>query len=137
MTLPYAHLRHALVGVSLGFILSNVGFTQWSQVHAMFTLQSPHLPLVFASALALTWAGYRARGARWSGLRLPRGLVVGSLVFGLGWALTGACPSVALIQLGEGQLTAVVTLAGIALGVALHAFVQARYLRFDRDSCDR
>ena len=61
---------------------------------------------------------------------------MGGVLFGAGWALTGACPSIALVQLGEGKLGALVTLVGIFAGNALYAAVHERYFRFSVGSCE-
>jgi hypothetical protein len=47
------------------------------------------------------------------------GLVLGGLMFGAAWALSGTCPGTALAQLGEGKFAALATVAGIALSSAL------------------
>ncbi len=57
------------------------------------------------------------------------------MLFGAGWALSGACPSIALVQLGEGQLAAAFTLAGIFTGNWLYAVARERYLHWDTGSC--
>ena len=44
------------------------------------------------------------------------GVFAGGLVLGAGWALTGSCPGTSLVQVGEGKLVAVFTVAGILVG---------------------
>ncbi|MGD8567451.1 MAG: YeeE/YedE thiosulfate transporter family protein [Gammaproteobacteria bacterium] len=63
------------------------------------------------------------------------GTVPGSIMFGVGWAITGACPSVALVQLGEGQFAAAFTLLGICLGVLSYRSLTAGSLKFDTGVC--
>jgi hypothetical protein len=58
------------------------------------------------------------------------GLIVGSAIFGAGWALTGSCPGTALAQLGEGRLMAIFTLAGMFGGVLLYRRAGARVERW-------
>lgn len=127
----------AVFGIALGFTLSRVGFTDYDAVHAMFTLADLRLILVFAGALALTALGIRAvSGQRWLGARpIHRGTVVGSVLFGVGWALTGACPGVIFAQLGEGQIPALASFSGAIAGTILFRVVNARYLRWDRGVC--
>lgn len=58
--------------------------------------------------------------------------MAGGLIFGAGWVLAGACPGTAIAQLGEGKLSAIFTVAGVALGMWL-------YMRFMDDpntDCD-
>ena len=61
---------------------------------------------------------------------------MGGVLFGVGWALSGACPGIILVQVGEGKLGALVTLAGVFLGNALYAAVHQRYFRFSVGSCE-
>ena len=63
------------------------------------------------------------------------GSAIGGLLFGIGWALGGACPGVALVQLGEGQLAAGLTLIGIFSGNWLYAAAHERFFRWSSRSC--
>ncbi len=121
----------AVLGAALGAALSAIGFSDFGEVHRLFTLQDQRLLWVFLTAVGLTAAGYQLLRPLRQGRKMPHrsfhpGLVPGGVVFGVGWALTGACPSVALVQLGEGKLAAAFTAAGILLGVRLAAVVNAR-----------
>lgn len=122
-----------------GFALSRIGFSSWDQVHRMFTFADLRLTLTFASAvafLAVAWIVIaRTTGASWAPRRLHPGTIAGGALFGVGWALTGACPSIALVQLGEGQLGAVLTLVGIFAGNWLYSVVHERYFRWSAASC--
>lgn len=127
------------IGVFMGFCLSRIGFASWDEVHAMFTFSSLRLTLAFLTGVAVlvpVWRLlHRFTGASWSPRHIHRGTLVGGVLFGLGWALSGACPSIALVQLGEGQLGAVLTLAGIFLGNFAYSFVHDRYFRWSTQSC--
>jgi uncharacterized membrane protein YedE/YeeE len=61
--------------------------------------------------------------------------VPGALLFGVGWAISGACPSIAFVQLGQGQLGALATIAGIFVGNRLFAAINGRYLHVPAESC--
>jgi len=129
----------AALGIVFGFVLSRVGFSSWDEVHRMFTFSDLRLVLAFGTAVTLLAIGWRVAlrlgGARFAPIPMRRGVVPGGLIFGVGWALCGACPSIALVQLGEGQLGAGWTLVGIVLGNALYAAVNARLLRWPNASC--
>ena len=51
------------------------------------------------------------------GTQIDRRLVVGSVLFGVGWGLGGFCPGPALVTLGSGSIQAVVFVAGMLLGI--------------------
>jgi len=134
-----ANARVAALGVVFGFVLSRVGFSSWDEVHRMFTFADLRLVLAFGLAVALLALAWRALAGRASARFAPnplhRGAIPGGVVFGIGWAISGACPSIALVQLGEGQLGAGWTLAGIVLGNALYGAINARLLRWPNATC--
>ncbi|MBK6574740.1 MAG: YeeE/YedE family protein [Sandaracinaceae bacterium] len=137
-----SHLITIALGVAFGFCLSRIGFTSWDEVHAMFTFSDLRLVIAFGTAVALLSVGWvvvrrlRPSDPAFSPRPIHKGTLVGGVLFGAGWALTGACPSIALVQLGEGKLGALVTLVGIFAGNALYAAVHERYFRFSVGSCE-
>lgn len=126
------------IGVFFGFTLGNIGFADYGEVQEMFTFADLRMFLAFGGALALTMLGFRLlRGRR----ELPKrayhkGIIPGGILFGVGWALTGGCPTITLVQLGEGQLPAIITLAGILAGIGLYDRVHPKLFGWDRGSCD-
>ena len=50
---------------------------------------------------------------------LNRGTVAGSLLFGIGWSITGMCPGPILVNIGEGKIYALAALAGALVGAGL------------------
>jgi hypothetical protein len=131
----------ALLGLFFGFVLSRIGFSSWTEVHQMFLFADLRMFLAFCLAvLLLTGAGFVLKRffpgrVTLSSRPFHRGTLLGGALFGVGWALSGACPSIALVQLGEGQLAALFTLVGIVVGNVLYAVVRARYLHWDTASC--
>jgi uncharacterized protein len=119
-----------VVGLALGFSLSRIGFSSWDEVHAMFTFADLRLTMAFGAAVVLlmpAWAAIaRLTGAKYPARDIQRGTLLGGVLFGVGWAVCGACPGIALVQLGEGQLGAFATLAGIFLGNHLYAVLDQR-----------
>jgi uncharacterized membrane protein YedE/YeeE len=110
--------------------LTRVGATSYDAIAGMFLLQDLHLVGVIGIAIATSALGFaflrrsgaRARNGAALALQpkpVQRGLVVGGLLFGVGWALTGTCPGTSLAQIGEGRLAGLFTFAGILLGAWL------------------
>ena len=88
----------------------------------------PSLAVVMAAAVAVgvvAFAVARKRASAWLGtpMELPaarsvdRGLVLGSLAFGVGWGLAGFCPGPALVALGAGKMQALVFVAAMLAGM--------------------
>jgi uncharacterized membrane protein YedE/YeeE len=140
-----SHLSVAILGLTLGVVISASGLSDWGEVHRMFslgvgqggfTLDNLRLVLAFGGAVALSVVGFRVFAAHDELPSKPMraGTVPGAILFGAGWALAGACPGAALVQIGEGKLGAVVSLAGMLAGAWLHDALRKR-LGWARHSC--
>lgn len=123
--------RMFLFGLLFGFILSRAGATDFDAIYQMFSLSNEHIAGVIGVAILVAAPSLyllRKRGiacAQGCGITLTRkarkpGNVVGSVIFGAGWALTGTCPGTSLAQLGEGRVMALFTIAGILVGTWLY-----------------
>ncbi len=125
-------------GAVFGFLLSRAEATRYDRILGMFLLRDPHLYVVIGVAVAVAAVGLRLlarlRGAELVAHHKPRhaGNLLGGLIFGVGWALSGTCPGTGLAQVGEGRLAALFTVAGMLAGAALHV----RYGRALRDRLD-
>ena len=126
-------------GALFGFLLSRARASDYEAIRGMFLLTDLHLFGVVGVAVATAAVGLQVleRGAlRALGgepIRLARkpyrkAVLLGGLVFGAGWALSGTCPGTALTQLGEGKLYALATVVGILAGTWLQAW-QSRGIR--------
>ncbi len=140
---PY--LSISVLGLTLGVVISAAGLSDWGEVHRMFslgigqggfTLDNLRLVLAVGGALVLSIVGFQvlARHDELPAKPVRAGTVPGAILFGAGWALIGACPGAALVQLGEGKLAAVVSLAGMLAGAWLHDALRKR-LGWARHSC--
>lgn len=128
-----------VLGLMFGVALSRIGFSSWDEVHAMFTFADLRLVLTFGLAvvlIAVAWKLLAGRTQAKFGRRVIHpGTIPGALLFGVGWALSGACPSIALVQIGEGQFGAIWTVGGIFLGNWLYGVVHRRFFRWDPGVC--
>jgi uncharacterized membrane protein YedE/YeeE len=115
-----------ILGTSFGFALSRGGATDYDVIQRMFLLESFQLYGILGTAVLITGLGLRwmeARGRRMGGAPLAirpkpfnRGTIAGSLLFGVGWSMTGMCPGPVLVNIGEGKLYALPTFAGVLAG---------------------
>lgn len=132
-----------LGGVVFGFGLALSTMTQQEVVLAFLQLEDLGLLLVMGGGIAVTSLGFalvpRLRGTPLRGAtfeavrdRLDPRTVVGAVLFGLGWGVSGLCPGSALASLGTGNLPVLVGLAGMWIG----AWAQATWFPegSDRDS---
>jgi uncharacterized protein len=129
-------LAAALIGVAFGFLLSWGQATSPDRIRDMLLLEDAYLYLMLGSGVVVATVGTRLlRRARaralvtgepvgWERLRPERRHVVGSALFGVGWAVSDACPGPIAAQLGQGFAWSFFTLAGVFIGVALYLRTQ-------------
>lgn len=126
-----------LFGAVFGFLLSRAGATTFDFYAKLFLFQDLQLLWVIATAATVGALGVlllkrlRARSLdgqplSYEGKPMRRGLVIGALLFGVGWGASGACPGTAPAMLGEGKLLAGFTLLGILLGTYLYGRLHGR-----------
>lgn len=129
---------YLLFGLAFGFIFAAAGFNQYDVIHNMLLLQDPGPYLVMGSAVGtamlILWVaeGQHARTLLGGPLQLrrwpiERKHVYGGIVFGTGWAVTGACPGTAATTLGGGSVMGIVLVAGIIGGIGLRDVLIARH----------
>ena len=111
------------VGIVFGLVLSWSGMTAPDVIRSALLFEDSYLFLFFASAVATAAIGQqllrRAGLITWSPERPERRHVTGSLIFGLGWGVSNACPGPIMTQIGQGIVWGVPLLAGVLVGVYL------------------
>ncbi len=130
------HLELGGLGLVFGATISGAGFTDFGELHRMFTFADPRLLLTFAAGVALAAIGFaiHCRSAGLASRPLRAGTIPGAVAFGAGWAVCGGCPGAVLAMIGEGKLAALVILGGILAGTVLGKRVMG-LLRWDSGSC--
>ncbi|MFF4053528.1 YeeE/YedE thiosulfate transporter family protein [Streptomyces chartreusis] len=128
-------MANIITGLALGFTVTSIGFGDYTELNRMFTFQDPRMLLSFAGAVAIIACVFTLLRIRRARGHIHAGVVPGAVLFGTGWALSGGCPAIPITQVASGYLPALVTIAGIVVGIRLCRWVRARYLRFDNSSC--
>ncbi|PPK74922.1 hypothetical protein B0F87_107165 [Methylobacter tundripaludum] len=134
------NLNAFVVGLLFGLGLIISGMTDPSKVIGFLDLAGawdPSLAFVMGGAIlvgagAFTIAKKRQRsllGAPMqlsSATELDKGLLIGSLVFGIGWGLSGFCPGPAVVSAAAGQPKALIFVASMLAGMALYIVIDRR-----------
>lgn len=116
------------VGVIFGIVLAKAEVISWFRIQEMFRFQSFHMFGVIMSAI-ITLALLFAISKR-LGLKAPQKEVIkypiknmgwknylfGGVIFGIGWALTGACPGPLFILVGQGYWVFLIVIASATIG---------------------
>ncbi|MDH5633849.1 MAG: YeeE/YedE family protein [Gammaproteobacteria bacterium] len=132
------YIKFIVFGLLMGYIVARIGFADYSEVHRLFTLTDYRMLITFIAAVLVAMVGFIvfAHGKKLQKKPLHKGTIIGGVMFGTGWAVTGACPSIAVIQLGYGYMPAVITVLGILLGSWLYRIVHRRWFNWDTGACD-
>jgi uncharacterized membrane protein YedE/YeeE len=121
------NLRFLLFGTLFGFILVKSEAVSWFRIQEMFRFQSFHMYGIICSAIvvgaisvflikkfsAKTFSGEPIQIAP---KEFTKGNVIGGFMFGLGWAMTGACPGPLYALIGSGITIVIVILLSAILG---------------------
>lgn len=129
---------YLITGIAFGLILSLAGATQFKVLHDMFTFRSFHLYGVIMVAVITIISGsiiFRKKITKPFRAFHP-GIIPGSVLFGIGWGLSGTCPGPAIIQIGEMHLIAAATIAGILIGNLIYKKIHYKYFKWEEHSCD-
>jgi uncharacterized protein len=136
---PFLHLAF---GVAFGVVLANSGTADYETMQRMFLFEEFRLfgmaivTTAFAAiGLQLLKRSRIASQIRFQPRPIRNGTVLGAIVFGVGWGVSGTCPGTALVQLGLGHFIALATIAGILSGQLLFGVVNRRLWRIDPESC--
>ncbi len=127
-------LEYLIAGILFGFTLSRSGASEYDMIHQMFTGENLKLALLMGTAIITAMIGMRilkllgnkdieGREIKISKKPLKKYAPIGGALFGIGWAVTGACPGTVLAQLGEGKVLALFTLLGMMTGTYIYALL--------------
>ena len=129
------NLKFLLAGIAFGIILVKSQVVSWFRIQEMFRLQGFHMYGVIGSAIAvglvsiLVIKRFNIKTISGEPIAVPKkqfswGNVYGGLMFGLGWAITGACPGPLYALIGSGYLVVIVTLLSAILGTWVYGLIR-------------
>jgi len=129
-----------LLGVGFGLVLTKSEAVSWFRIQEMFRFQSFHMYGIMGAGFVVAALSLQilrranVRSFRGEPLRIPpkertpgmRRYWMGGIVFGLGWALLGACPGPMFALLGSGLPIMAVPIAGALAGTRAYAWLRPR-----------
>ena len=131
-------LKYVLVGILFGMVLTKTEAVSWYRIYEMFHFQSFHMYGIIGTAIATGLIGIQIikrkqlkdlHGQPIEILDKEQGNVrywVGGILFGLGWALVGACPGPLFILIGAGFYNVLWVLGGAVFGTFLYGVVKEK-----------
>ena len=133
----YQHIKYLLVGLAFGIVFVKAEIISWFRIQEMFRLQSFHMYGVIGSAVVVgmlsVWLIKKFNIKTIHGEEIyfgkktfNKGQIYGGLLFGFGWAITGACPGPLYAQLGTGVTVITVTILSAIAGTWLYGYVREK-----------
>ncbi|WP_300441561.1 DUF6691 family protein [Christiangramia sp.] len=132
------YITYILIGFFFGVIMYKSEAASWFRIYEMFEFGSFHMYGIIASALLLGILGVqfikrnniKAMGGEEMQLKpkdksVPRYLI-GGIIFGLGWALAGACPGPMYVLAGSGYISILIVIAAALLGTFVYGLLRNR-----------
>jgi uncharacterized protein len=134
-----AWLSYLLLGICFGITLTKSEVLSWFRIQEMFRFQSPRMYEIIASAVVVAAASIAL--VKRLGLKTISGepiaipskslglgvrYAVGGTIFGLGWALTGACPGPLFALVGNGVTVMIIAIGGALAGTWLYGFLRPK-----------
>jgi hypothetical protein len=128
-----SNTKYLIMGILFGIIFVKAEIISWFRIQEMFRFDSFHMYGVIGSAVITGMISvYLIKKFNIKTLageeviltpkRFDKGTVYGSLIFGFGWAITGACPGPLFAQIGSGYLVVIITLFSAILGTWTYGF---------------
>ena len=129
----YHNIKYLIVGLLFGTVFIKAEIISWFRIQEMFRFQSFHMYGVIGSAVVFgaisvflikkfnikTIYGEKIE---FHDKKFNKGQIIGGLIFGLGWAITGACPGPIFAQIGTGVTVMIVTLFFAIVGTWVYGY---------------
>ena len=134
---PLSYFNVLLMGAYLGILFTKSEVARWQRVNDMFLFREAHMYLIISVAIVVAMISMfvirqfdiktiEGKPITYKPKRYHAGVVIGGMLFGAGWATTGACPGPIYAQIGAGEWMALCTLAGAMLGMFSYAALKSR-----------
>lgn len=129
----YPNWKYLLAGVLFGILLIKGEVISWFRIQEMFRFQSFHMYGIIGSAVItgmisiLLIKKFSIKTIDKKEIvilpkKFQKGNIYGGLLFGFGWAITGACPGPLFAQIGSGATVVIVTLLSAIAGTWVYGF---------------
>ncbi len=130
--------RFLLIGIFFGIVLTKSEAISWYRIYEMFKFQSFHMYGIIGTAVAFStvFIFFFKKGVikNFLGQKIiikdkQKGwfrTLIGGTIFGLGWALAGACPAPIFVLIGNGVFPIIIVLIGAVLGTFLYGLTHKK-----------
>jgi hypothetical protein len=133
----YHNIKYLVVGILFGIVFVKAEVISWFRIQEMFRLQSFHMYGIIGSAIVTAMISVflikrfnikTIYGEKivFHPKKFNKGQIYGGLLFGFGWAVTGACPGPLYAQIGTGATVIIVTLLSAVAGTWVYGLIREK-----------
>jgi len=133
----YPNIKFFVAGILFGILLIKAEVLSWFRIQEMFRLQSFHMFGIIMSAIITGMISIfiikrtKAKDINKQPIvikpkKFHKGYIFGGLIFGAGWAVTGACPGPLFAQIGTGATVVIVTLISALAGTWTYGLIREK-----------
>jgi len=130
-------IKYFIYGILFGIVLTKAEVISWFRIQEMFRFQSFHMYGIIGSAILVGAASIyflkilNVKASDGSRITFPnkpynKGVMIGGAIFGLGWALTGACPGPLFALIGNGYTVIILALVAGLGGALVYGLLQKK-----------
>jgi hypothetical protein len=131
-------IKFLLLGIFFGIVMSKSEAISWYRIQEMFRFQSFHMYGIIGTAVILGVIGVglikKLKIRDYQGnpiLFLPKDksiikYLIGGIIFGLGWALSGACPGPIVVNIGYGFFSMIIVFFFATVGTYLYGVIMKK-----------
>lgn len=131
------NIKYLLVGALFGLVLTKTEAVSWFRIQEMFRFQSFHMYGIIGSAIAVgalsVWLikRYQIKAINGEPIVIPnkqfsKGQIIGGTIFGMGWALAGACPGPLYALIGAGYTVVIAGLLSAIAGTWVYSYLKPK-----------
>ncbi|QXV66857.1 YeeE/YedE family protein [Mucilaginibacter sp. 21P] len=130
--------KFILAGIAFGIIMAKSEAISWYRIQEMFRFQSFHMYGIIGTAVTFGVLAvylikrFNFKDSQGNPIFLPdkdkswTKYILGGLIFGLGWALTGACPGPMFVNVGYGYLSMILVITGALIGTYVYGIIRSK-----------
>ncbi len=133
----FDYIKYIIVGILFGIVFTKAEIISWFRIQEMFRLQSFHMFGVIGSAVLVgAFSIFLIKKFKIKTIQreeihfhpkiFNKGQVYGGLLFGFGWAITGACPGPLFAQIGSGTSVIIVTFLSALAGTWVYGLIREK-----------
>ncbi|UQA74096.1 YeeE/YedE family protein [Sphingobacterium siyangense] len=133
----YDNLKYLIIGILFGIVFVKSEVVSWFRIQEMFRLQSFHMYGIIGSAVITGMISiflikkFNIKTIDGQTIEIApktfnKGQIYGGLLFGFGWAITGACPGPLFAQIGTGATVVAVTLLSAIAGTWVYGLLREK-----------